>query len=394
MKSNGSYVKYLHKSKRWSAFVMMLFIPWLLGSQTASWNLKCILDNKLQHSSGILTLNQGQTFWSQVDNSSPAELYEMDVNCNILRTVKIIGVSKTDWEDIATDFKGSIYLGDFGNNNNSRNDLKIYILKDIANQPGDSMRPELIQFNYQNQTAFPPAAAYRNFDMEAMIWYQDTLHLFSKNRTDPFTGFTYQYKIPAVSGTYSVNPVDSFKTGDGPDVFFWITGSAFNQIDTELILLSHDRLWKFSGFDGSRFFSGKNSLITLPTYSQKEGICYAKENTWYVTDEYFSTLRIGGNLYEMKLEPTKNQEPVDEFEFEVYPNPAQTFLEIFIPKINSDKSDPFILYDALGSILIQTRIDKMRTFIPIEHLVNGVYFIKTYSRKLNRLIVKRVLKVD
>ena len=229
--------------------------------------------------------------------------------------------------------------------------------------------------------------------MEAMVWYQDTLHLFSKNRTDPFTGYTYQYKIPAIPGTYAVNPADSFKTGDGPDLFFWITGAAFNPIDTELILLSHDRLWKFSGFDGSRFFSGKNSLITLTTYSQKEGICYAKENTWYLTDEYFSTLRIGGNLYEMKLEPTKIEESDSEIEFAVFPNPAQRFLEIFIPKINPAEPVHLLLYDAIGSLLMQTRLDKMHNLIPLDELVNGVYFIKTHSKKLNRFIVKRVLKV-
>ncbi|MGB5026423.1 MAG: T9SS type A sorting domain-containing protein [Saprospiraceae bacterium] len=379
---------------RINSILLLMILSLSLKSQTTSWTLKCILESKLQHSSGILTLNEGQTFWTQVDNSSPAELYEIDLNCKILRTVKIIGVSKTDWEEITTDYQGNIYLGDFGNNNNSRQDLKIYILRAIASNLSDSILPELIQFNYNNQTAFPPAAANRNFDMEAMVWYQDTLHLFSKNRTDPFTGYTYQYKIPAIPGTYAVHPADSFKTGDGPDVFFWITGAAFNPIDTELILLSHDRLWKFSGFEGSRFFSGKNSLITLPTYSQKEGICYAKENTWYLTDEYFSSLRIGGNLYEMKLEPTKIEESDSEIEFAVFPNPAQRFLEILIPKINPDHPDQLILYDALGSILLQTRLDKMRTLIPIEHLVNGIYFIRAYSKKMNRFIVKRVLKVE
>lgn len=373
---------------------LILLLPLMLHSQTPSWTLKCILETKLQHSSGILTLNQGQSFWTQVDNSSPAELYEIDLNCKILRTVKIMGVTKTDWEDITSDNQGTIYLGDFGNNNNSRQDLKIYILRDLANHLSDSILPELIQFNYKNQTEFPPVAAKRNFDMEATVWYQDTLHLFSKNRTDPFTGYTYHYKISAVPGTYAVNPTDSFKTGDGPDVFFWITGAAFNPVDTELILLSHDRAWIFTDFKGSDFFGGKNTMISLPSYSQKEGICYAKENTWYLTDEYFSSLRIGGNLYEMKLEPTKNEESDSEIEFKVFPNPAQRFLEILIPKINPDHPDQLILYDALGSILIQTRLDKMRTLIPIEHLVNGIYFIRAYSKKMNRFIVKRILKVE
>lgn len=139
---------------RINSILLLMILSLSLKSQTTSWTLKCILESKLQHSSGILTLNEGQTFWTQVDNSSPAELYEIDLNCKILRTVKIIGVSKTDWEEITTDDQGNIYLGDFGNNNNSRQDLKIYILHDLANHLNDSIRPELIQFNYNNQTAF------------------------------------------------------------------------------------------------------------------------------------------------------------------------------------------------------------------------------------------------
>ncbi len=392
MKFSIPCTKYIDSFTRLLIGFLVVLNSWTLGSQTASWALKCPLETKIQHSSGILTLNQGKTFWTQVDNSSPAEIYEIDSNCNILRTVQLIGVTKTDWEDITTDYQGTIYLGDFGNNNNSRRDLKIYILRGIETNQKDSIQPTVIQFNYSNQTNFPPEAAYRNFDMEAMVWYRDSLHLFSKNRTDPFTGYTYHYKIPAIEGNYAIHPLDSFKTGDGPDVFFWITGAAMNLEDSSLVLLSHDRIWQFSGFEGSDFFKGSSRMINLPSYSQKEGICYAKENIWYLTDEYFPTLRIGGNLYEMKLEEVSLSEDIESIDFEIYPNPVHNILEVILPQAGNGKPDELLIYNTLGRLIFQTSVDKARIYLPVENLVSGIYFVKRISYRLNRSIIKRLIK--
>ena len=95
----------------------------------------------------------------------------------------------------------------------------------------------------------------------------------------------------------------------------------------------------------------------------------------------------------MKLEPTKMKNQILKLNSKYFQS-GTTFLEILIPKINPDHPDQLILYDALGSILIQTCLDKMRTLIPIEHLVNGIYFIRAYSKKMNRFIVKWILKVE
>jgi hypothetical protein len=360
-------------------------------SQTSSWQQLCKFDQRMIHSSGILTLNEGQTFWTQVDNSSPEEIYEINQLCQVLRTLKITNASKTDWEDIAHDDQGTIYIGDFGNNNNNRNNLKIYILKNVDQHVSDTISAERITFSYANQNDFPPEAAARNFDMEAMIWYNDSLHLFSKNRTDPFTGFTYHYIMPDEPGDYKLLPVDSFKTGDGPMVFFWITGAAINRKDSQLILLSHDRIWMFSDFEGSRFFQGTSRMITLPSYSQKEGICYANENIWYLTDEYFPTLGLGGNLYEMKLEMISALHDNEDIEFKIYPNPVKDFLQILTPDDESGRE--IQIFDFMGKLCKNYAINKLRTIISTEELNNGIYFIKTISKNLRCSKLKKVIVV-
>lgn len=376
---------------KYSDIILFCLFSVELSSQTQSWKELCPLDPRMIHSSGLLTLNNGQSFWTQVDNSSPSEIYEIDTQCRVLRTLVIANVSKTDWEDIAADRSGNIYIGDFGNNNNNRTNLKIYILRNIANHPADTITAELINFRYANQLNFPPAAPFRNFDMEAMIWHRDSLHLFSKNRTDPFTGYTFQYSLPAVAGDYNITPVDSFKCGDGPMVFYWITGAAYNEESNQLALLSHDRIWMFSNFQNNEFFRGDAKMITLPSYTQKEGICYASDNRWYLTDEYFSTLGLGGNLYEMKLQLSNNANPEDEFQFEVFPNPVSQFLEILSPSISDDKE--ITIYDSMGRICLRVTINKMKDMLAIQNLVNGIYYLKAHSKKWKSVISRKIVVV-
>ncbi len=371
--------------------ILISFFCLKIFSQTSSWNQLCKLDQRMIHSSGILTLNNGETFWTQVDNSSPGVIYEIDKDCNVLRTITITNVPKTDWEDIAHDDMGNIYIGDFGNNNNNRTNLKIYILRNVNQHTSDTISAEIIKFSYANQKEFPPHASEQNFDIEAMVWYDDSLHLFSKNRTNPFTGYTYQYSIPAISGDYKLFPVDSFKTGDGPMVFFWITGAAINQGDKQLVLLSHDRIWMFTEFESSRFFQGSSRMITLPTYSQKEGIGYAKENTWYLTDEYFSTLGLGGNLYEMKLESLTDVDDNDVIEFDIQPNPASEFLKILFPDNKEERE--IKIYDYMGKLCMNYSINQLRNTIPMRDLANGIYIVKTISKNWRKTFSKKIIVI-
>ncbi len=369
--------------------LIFMLCGYLLYSQTSTLRELCKLDQRMSQSSGILTLNEGASFWTQVDNNSPAEIYEISPDCKVLRTLKVLNNSKVDWEDIAHDDQGTIFIGDFGNNNNLRTNLKIFILQHVEQQT-DSIRAEVINFRYANQTGFPPPAAFRNFDMEAMVWYNDSLHLFSKNRTDPFTGYTYQYSMPAIPGDYTLSPVDSFKTGDGPMVFFWITGAAVNRKDKQLVLLSHDKIWLFQHFEGSRFFGGTSRMISLPTHTQKEGICFTKDQTWHITDEYFSTLRIGGNLYEMKLDPVSDIVEEDEIHLEIHPNPVHDLLHIILPDDDNEIAD-INIYNYMGILCKKYGASKLKTIIPIEDLANGIYYVHAMSKKLKKKLIKKIV---
>lgn len=374
-------------------FSIFLFIYSFGNSQVISLEKLCALDQDLQHSSGIVSLNIGQSFWTQVDNNSPNLIYEFDQDCNILRSVFIKNPIKKDWEEICSDKDNNIYIGDFGNNNNNRKDLRILIIQNEELNTSDSVDVSVINFSYARQSAFPPPPEEMHFDMEAMVWYDDSLHLFSKNRTNPFDGWCYHYVLPAVPGSYVINPVDSFKTGTGSMLFYWVTGAAVEPISKKFVLLSHDRIWLFKDFNSNRFFSGKVQEIALSHYSQKEGICTVDPSTWYITDEYNSVIRTGGDLFKLELLTSQTQDVEPNFQIDLFEYKTSSILKIMFPKLQSGDEEKLDVFDFSGKKIKQWTIHQAITYMPLEEFSRGVYIVRNRAKKLERSFSKKFLKL-
>jgi hypothetical protein len=157
-----------------------------------------------------------------------------------------------------------------------------------------------------------------------MIFFNDSLYLFSKNHTAPFNGYARMYRLPARPGTYTAALVDSFYTST--DVMAGqITAAALSPDGSRLALLSYTKLYVFSGFTGSRFFKGQLTRLDVDNLSQKEGICFTDNCTVYITDEEF--LFTGRRLYRANVCPVttglNNLPPDPELKIgALYPNPC------------------------------------------------------------------------
>ncbi len=136
------------------------------------------------------------SLWWHNDSGWEPELFRTDRAGNLLEVHPLEGALNRDWEDVTVDPAGRFYLGDFGNNLNRRRDLTIY-----RYEPG-SGRVDSIRYRYPGQEAFPPSPRRANYDMEAMVWYRDSLHLFSKNRLQQGNYYTVHYVVPAEPGDY------------------------------------------------------------------------------------------------------------------------------------------------------------------------------------------------
>ncbi|HRG58041.1 MAG TPA: T9SS type A sorting domain-containing protein [Bacteroidia bacterium] len=258
------------------------------------------ITNVLNESSGIIYINPNRLY-THNDSGGNNEIYEMDNSGNLIRTIIINNATNIDWEDITKDNLNNLYIGDFGNNNNDRTDLRIYKIPSPQSFMGDTISAETISFNYPDQTAFPPIPTKRNFDAEGLIWYNDSIYIFTKNRTVPFNGYCKMYKIPASPGNYTAQICDSVFLCNSSQSDCWVTSAAISPNNAHLALLNHNKIWWFSCFNGDNFFKEAKITITLNNYTQKEGITFKNTHDIFVTDELSTIDNSGGKLYEADM---------------------------------------------------------------------------------------------
>lgn len=281
-------------------FVFCFGISIAASAQQVSLTEVCKLDPVIKESSGVIVA--GGKIWTHNDSGEPV-LYAIDKTGKITDALYVGSGKNKDWEDLAKDDAGNIYIGAFGNNGNKRHDLQILKIADPTKNADKIATPEVIEFSFPDQRYFPPAENMQNYDVEAMIWLNNSLYLFSKNRTIPFNGFSKVYKVPATKGKYVAELVDSIYTGPEPMLSNWVTSADISPDQKKLVLLGHDKLWLFTCFEGDKFFSGKKYTLSFGTMSQKEGVCFYSNNELYITDEYF--YKIGGKLYSLNLANAK-----------------------------------------------------------------------------------------
>jgi len=284
-------------------FIILLLSCQLISFQSSGQEVKLTvlahLPPVLEESSGLAITENGN-IWTLVDSKLPV-IYNINTEGKVLRFL-YLNHKNQDWEDMAKDEDGNFYIGNFGNNANKRQNLRI-----IKIPPPDSIRNDtivnggVIHFSYPDQKTFPPKAGNANFDMEAMICMNNSIYLFSKNRTKPFTGYSKVYKLPNTPGKYVAQLIDSVYLGPGEMLQTWVTSADLSPDKKILALLTHDKVWLFYCFKGDKFFSGKKKTIELLNFSQKEGISFINNKELYITDELTKKI-LGGNLYHLKLD--------------------------------------------------------------------------------------------
>jgi len=277
----------------------LLFFIILHAAQAQNITLTNIgsLTNTLSESSGV-TFIAPNRIYTHDDSGGNDEIYELDTLRNLIRTINIFNASNNDWEDITRDDFNNIYIGDFGNNDNDRTNLRIYKIPNPSSFSGTAVTAQLIEFNYPDQTLFPPFPSKKNFDAEAFVWYNDSLFIFTKNRTSPFNGYCKMYKIPASPGNYTANLCDSIFLCNNNQSDCWVTSAAISDDKSHLALLNDEKVWWFSCYNGSAFFKGSKATANISSNTQKEGISFKNNHQVFITDEFSVSNGSGGNLYQ------------------------------------------------------------------------------------------------
>ncbi len=241
--------------------------------------------HEVAESSGLALVNPAATeFWTHGDGGSPNNLYRVSRDGALLQTLTVEAASNRDWEDLARDPQGRIFIGDFGNNLNSRRDLRIFIL-----DPAHPEKVDTIRFSYPDQHKFPPRKAGRNFDCEAFYFASDTLHLFSKNRGKGGL-WTKQYTLPAHPGTYVATLRDSI------ELETWITAADISPDGRTVALLGYGFAYLFEGNPNQPVFDRHRARISLSSAGQAEALTFVSNTNFVFSNE-------NGKMFEAQKKP-------------------------------------------------------------------------------------------
>ena len=242
------------------------------------------LPNAVSETSGLLMYNG--LLWTHNDSGNDPLLFGLDpADGSVQKTVRILYASMNDWEDMAAD-DTHLYIGDFGNNNGNRTDLRIYKipLDELSN---DSATAETITFSYEDQTDFSSKPQNNNYDAEALIAMGDSLYIFSKNWVNLRTKL---YVLPKNAGNYNARLAsDLFANG-------LITGADFNRQDSVIMLCGYTKvltpfIWLLWDFRDAEVFSGNKRRISfnLPLH-QVEGVTWISASDYFITNETFTQI--------------------------------------------------------------------------------------------------------
>lgn len=270
------------------------------GQNIMSYNLSPTLlgalPNSVDESSGVAVYTS-LSYWTHNDRGDMAILYLVDVNGVKLREFEITNSDNEDWEDLATDPERNLYVADTGNNDNDRQDLKIYIIPsgDLASSDGVA---DIINVSYEDQKAFPPGSDNLHFDVEATMFLNGYIYMFTRDRTMPFVGKTKLYRIEAKAGGQVAKLISEFNTEtdekDGA-----ITGAGISPSGEVIAMVSKTRIWIFKNFDQEDFFKGDIDIFTLDTDTKIEAVDFIDDCNIILTDEKKGSR--GGNLYKSNI---------------------------------------------------------------------------------------------
>ena len=363
-----------------SAFILVAFNA---IAQITNVEEKFDLPTILSESSGAIFFNDKLIIHN--DSGNENKLHELDtISGGVTRIVSVVNATNVDWEDIAQD-DTSIYIGDIGNNNGDRTDLKIYkiIKSDYLNSI--NITAEIINFSYSDQIDFTANPNNTEWDAEALISFDaNNLILFTKNWVD---GITKAYSIPKNNGTYTVASLTTTLTSGG-----LITGATYNPSTEKVYLIGYNSIlqplvWSSENFTNNDIFSGINTQTLLSSLGleQAESIAYVGANRYFITSETFNIPPFSDNGKLISFTTNDNLLSIIDPEaiiVSLYPNPIEDVLFIVGLEFTSVE-----IYDAKSTLVYIGNNQK----INVSKLSKGFYLVKI-NLKNHTYNIKKIIK--
>ena len=134
-----------------------------------------IANPRITESSGVVVSRKNpEVFWTHNDGGGKRQvLYAMTRTGQPLAEFRVTGAVLEDWEDIASDDKGHLFLGDIGNNDAERKHIAVY---QVDEPDLEQTRNGLARITRTWNLSYPK----KPFDCEALVVWSDSGYLISK----------------------------------------------------------------------------------------------------------------------------------------------------------------------------------------------------------------------
>lgn len=219
-------------------------------------------------------------YWGVNDSGNPATIVPLSPEGKVVsrmeKGIPVNGAQNIDWEALAVDHSGKLYICDAGNNYSRRKELQLYTVPEPGLERIISEKAELIKIRYPDQTESSPEKLIH--DCEAAFFFREKLYLLTKRLHDAATTL---YRLDRKEQN-TVNTLTLLKTYP---IGGYVTGADISPDQDILAVLTYKSLWLFYDFPGDDFFSGKKKQIRLEGGGQIEAIVFVNNEELMLVNE-------------------------------------------------------------------------------------------------------------
>lgn len=215
----------------------------------------------IRESSGLIeSRRHSGVIWTHNDSGDDARIFAIRPDGSLIlpegtetaayQGIAVTGAKNRDWEDIAIDGQGNLYIGEIGNNGNRRQNLGVYIVPEPDPLEASATEPaQFIPFRYPDQEGFPPEKM--NFDSEALVYAGDSLYLLTKHRSDSETKL---YRFPSLQPQEEPHVLELLGSFD---IGGMVTGADVSLDGRNLVVVTYDAVWVFQAGEVGAWLEGE-----------------------------------------------------------------------------------------------------------------------------------------
>jgi hypothetical protein len=210
-------------------------------------------------------------YWVHNDSGNPAAIYAVKQDGTLVGEF-LVAATNEDWEDIAIDERGQLYIGDIGNNGSKRKQLVVYRVEEPEPTRAKDVVP--VKVTRKWVLAFP---ATGGFDCEAMFVHGGYGYLISKTYFGGQAG-VYRFSLEEAEG-----PVVLEKVASVP-VRTPVTGADISGDGKRLAVLSVAGVNVFEIEGEVANVANANAVFVPYVHATMEACCFAEGGVLVATE--------------------------------------------------------------------------------------------------------------